>query len=88
MKKMNSFNTLYRKSLVQVELPRLDAFIQLIIKDAKKFDGIDTESLEECLKRIKHNEKDTKDCYLYMYYVYQHCVINRNQEETYIRVTI
>lgn len=80
---MKSFKTLYRKSLVQVELPQLEAFIQLIIKDAKKYDGIDTELLEGQLDRIRINEEDTKECYLFMYSLYEYHFYHRDDETNY-----
>jgi hypothetical protein len=84
---MKSFKTLYRKSLVQVELPQIEAFIQLIIEDAKKYDGIDTELLEDTLIRIKNNQDITKkDTFLFLYNIYDYYVINRNIKPTYIRI--
>jgi hypothetical protein len=85
---MKTFKTLYRKSLVQVELPQIEAFIQLIIKDAKKYDGIDTELLESQLIRIKDNENDEKETYLFMYSIYQYSFYNRGGITFYYTNTI
>lgn len=80
---MKSFKTLYRKSLVQVELPQIEAFIQLIIKDAKKYDGIDTELLENQLIRIKDNENDEKETYLFLYNLYQYHFYHKEDKTNY-----